>query len=158
MNPFVIVKVDITFYILHNLTSSWMVLVKAPNAQLAQDAMNNAIVRHKPNTSNLMFHSDQGTQYSSKAFIDYCFLSSAAKNLRYFTKNKPSFCQNKKIVAITSHFLKFQAQAAIKTLISSPTCPLSRFLESLKSDLKCPIIGAIAARLLYSLRFLVLLI
>jgi hypothetical protein len=26
-----------------------------------------------------------------------------------------------------SHFLKFQAQAAIKTLISSPTCPLSRF-------------------------------
>jgi hypothetical protein len=37
-------------------------------------------------------------------------------------------------VAITSHFLKFQAQAAIKTLISSPTCPLSRFLESLKSD------------------------
>jgi hypothetical protein len=29
--------------------------------------------------------------------------------------------QNKKIVTITSHFLKFQAQAAIKTLISSPT-------------------------------------
>jgi hypothetical protein len=51
----------------------------------------------------------------------------AAKNLRYFTKNKPSFCQNKKIVAIASHFLKFQAQAAINTLISSPTCPLSRF-------------------------------
>jgi hypothetical protein len=46
-------------------------------------------------------------------------------------------------VAITSHFLKFQAQAAIKTLISSPTCPLSRFLESLKSDLRCPIIGSI---------------
>jgi hypothetical protein len=44
-----------------------------------------------------------------------------------FTKNKPSFCQNKKIVAITSHFLKFQAQAAINTLISSPTCPLSKF-------------------------------
>jgi transposase InsO family protein len=47
-------------------------LSKHPNAQLAQDAMNNAIARHKPNTSNLMFHSDQGTQYSSKAFIDYC--------------------------------------------------------------------------------------
>jgi hypothetical protein len=44
-------------------------------------------------------------------------------------------------VAIASHFLKFQAQAAINTLISSPTCPLSRFLESLKSDLRCPIIG-----------------
>jgi transposase InsO family protein len=47
-------------------------LSKHPNAQLAQDAMNNAIARHKPNTSNLMFHSDQRTQYSSKAFIDYC--------------------------------------------------------------------------------------
>jgi hypothetical protein len=35
--------------------------------------------------------------------------------------------QNKKIVAITSHFLKFQAQAAIKTLISSPTCPIKIF-------------------------------
>jgi hypothetical protein len=32
-------------------------LSKHPNAQLAQDAMNNAIARHKPNTSNLMFHS-----------------------------------------------------------------------------------------------------
>jgi hypothetical protein len=41
-----------------------------------------------------------------------------------------------------------------KTLISSPTCPLSRFLESLKSDLRCPIIGSMAARLLHSLRFL----
>jgi transposase InsO family protein len=46
-------------------------LSKQPNAQLAQDAMNDAIARHKPNTSNLMFHSDQRTQYSSKAFIDY---------------------------------------------------------------------------------------
>jgi hypothetical protein len=40
------------------------------------------------------------------------------------------------------------------TLISSPTCPLSRFLESLKSDFKCPIIGSMVARLLHSLRFL----
>ena len=34
--------------------------------------MDNAINRYDPNTDNLMFHSDQGTQYSSKAFIDYC--------------------------------------------------------------------------------------
>ena len=52
----------------------------------------------------------------------------------------------------TSHFLKFQAQAAIKTLISSLICPFSRFLDSLKSDFKCPIIGSMAARLLHSLR------
>jgi hypothetical protein len=40
------------------------------------------------------------------------------------------------------------------TLISSPICPLSKFLDSLKSDLRCPIIGFIAAHLLHSLRFL----
>lgn len=34
--------------------------------------MDNAINRYNPNTDNLMFHSDQGLQYSSKAFIDYC--------------------------------------------------------------------------------------
>ena len=47
-------------------------LSKQPNTQLAQDAMDNAINRYNPNTNNLMFHSDQGTQYSSKAYIDYC--------------------------------------------------------------------------------------
>ncbi len=105
---------------------------------------------------SLKTHSKQTNppHFSNHLNQQNCFLSSTTKNLRYFTKNKPSFCQNKKIVAITSHFLKFQAQAAIKTLISSPTCPLSRFLESLKSDLRCPIIGSIAARLLHSLRFL----
>ncbi|VVH59193.1 Mobile element protein [uncultured Gammaproteobacteria bacterium] len=56
-------------------------LSKHPNAQLAQDAMNNAIARHKPNTSNLMFHSDQGTQYSSKAFIDYCNQNNIAQSM-----------------------------------------------------------------------------
>ena len=43
-------------------------LSKQPNTKLAQDAIN----RYQPNTDNLMFHSDQGTQYSSKAYIDYC--------------------------------------------------------------------------------------
>ena len=58
-----------------DLTSRQVVgwaLSKQPNTQLAQDAMDNAINRYNPNTDNLMFHSDQGTQYSSKAFIDYC--------------------------------------------------------------------------------------
>ncbi len=61
----------------------------------------------------------------------------------------------KKIAAKINHFLKFQAQAAIKTVISSPTCPLSRFLDNLKSDLRCPIIGSMAARLLHSCNSLI---
>ena len=56
-------------------------LSKQPNSQLAQDAMDNAINRYNPNTDNLMFHSDQGTQYSSKAFIDYCSKNSITQSM-----------------------------------------------------------------------------
>ena len=47
-------------------------------------------------------------------------------------------------------FFKFQAQAAIRALISSPTYPLSMFLDNLKSDCKCPIIGSMATHLPHS--------
>lgn len=43
-----------------------------PNAELAKSALNNAIARHNPNTTKLMFHSDQGIQYSAFKFVDYC--------------------------------------------------------------------------------------
>lgn len=39
-----------------------------PDSALAKMALNNAIERQLPNTNNLMFHSDQGCQYSSKEF------------------------------------------------------------------------------------------
>ena len=45
-------------------------LSQTPNAQLANDALLNAIKRKTPNTSKLMFHSDQGVQYSAKIFRD----------------------------------------------------------------------------------------
>jgi transposase InsO family protein len=38
------------------------------NAQLAKDALMNAIKREQPNTNLLMFHSDQGVQYSAFEF------------------------------------------------------------------------------------------
>ncbi|SMM98905.1 Mobile element protein [uncultured Candidatus Thioglobus sp.] len=47
-------------------------LSKQPNAQLARDALQNAIARHQPNTNRLMFHSDQGVQYCANAFAQYC--------------------------------------------------------------------------------------
>lgn len=43
-------------------------LSTTPNAQLAKDALDNAIKREQPNTNKLMFHSDQGVQYSAKEF------------------------------------------------------------------------------------------
>jgi transposase InsO family protein len=41
---------------------------QSPNAQLAKDALINAIKRDNPKTSLLMFHSDQGVQYSAFEF------------------------------------------------------------------------------------------
>jgi len=47
-------------------------LSKSPDAELAKAALNNAIKRKKPNTNKLLFHSDQGTQYTANMFAVYC--------------------------------------------------------------------------------------
>lgn len=43
-------------------------LSQSPDTQLAVDALKYAIKRQAPDTSQLMFHSDQGCQYSAKLF------------------------------------------------------------------------------------------
>lgn len=43
---------------------------QSPNAQLAIDALHHALKRQKLDTKQLMFHSDQGCQYSAKSFRD----------------------------------------------------------------------------------------
>jgi hypothetical protein len=48
-------------------------------------------------------------------FYQQTYTYDTGNNLTNLSHQKPSFCQNKKIVAIASHFLKFQAQAAINT-------------------------------------------
>ena len=47
-------------------------LSKHPNAELAKRALSNAISRKKPDLSELLFHSDQGTQYTANMFAVYC--------------------------------------------------------------------------------------
>ena len=47
-------------------------LSKSPDAQLAKAALSNAISRKQPDTSQLLFHSDQGTQYTANMFAVYC--------------------------------------------------------------------------------------
>lgn len=47
-----------------------LAISKHPNSDLAIEALNRAIKLKQPNTKKLMFHSDQGVQYSSKAFRD----------------------------------------------------------------------------------------
>ena len=47
-------------------------LSKNPNTELTKLALANAIKRKKPDTSQLLFHTDQGTQYTSNMFDVYC--------------------------------------------------------------------------------------
>jgi len=42
-----------------------------PNAELAIDALKQAIKKQQPDTTKLLFHSDQGVQYSANSFVDY---------------------------------------------------------------------------------------
>ena len=44
-------------------------LSKRPDAQLAKDALSDALNKQTPNTRKLLFHSDQGVQYSAKRFV-----------------------------------------------------------------------------------------
>ena len=44
-------------------------LSKKPNAQLAKDALSDALRKQTPNTRELLFHSDQGVQYLAKSFV-----------------------------------------------------------------------------------------
>ena len=46
------------------------VLSQTPDAKLANEALLDAVNRQQPNTRKLMFHSDQGIQYSAKIFRD----------------------------------------------------------------------------------------
>jgi len=55
--------------------------------------MDNAINRYNLNTDNLMFHSDQGTQYSSKAFIDCCSKNSITQSI-----SRKSNCWNNAVM------------------------------------------------------------
>lgn len=44
---------------------------QSPNAELAKSALQHAIKMQQPKTNQLMFHSDQGTQYSAHLFTGY---------------------------------------------------------------------------------------
>lgn len=49
-----------------------LALSKKPDTALAKAAIEDAINRKNPNTTKLLIHSDQGTQYTSNMFDKYC--------------------------------------------------------------------------------------
>jgi len=47
---------------------------QSPNAELVKEALDNAIKKQQPDTATLLFHSDQGVQYSADLFRDHLSL------------------------------------------------------------------------------------
>jgi transposase InsO family protein len=43
---------------------------EGPNAELTKSTLQHAINKHKPDTRQLIFHSDQEVQYSANLFVD----------------------------------------------------------------------------------------
>jgi transposase InsO family protein len=53
----------------------------SPTTKLVKNTLNQAITRYKPNTNNLLFHSDQGVQYTSKEFTNHLQLLSITQSM-----------------------------------------------------------------------------
>jgi transposase InsO family protein len=54
---------------------------KRPNAELAKDALSHAIRRQQPVLNQLMFHSEQGVQYSAKLFVNYLAILTVTQSM-----------------------------------------------------------------------------
>jgi hypothetical protein len=72
-----------------------------------------------------------------KVLTDNILLSTIEKIATSY-HTQPNFCQNKKIAVAISHFLKFQAQAAIKTLTNMDKDIDFDIIESYKKPITIP--------------------
>ncbi|VAW74869.1 Mobile element protein [hydrothermal vent metagenome] len=52
-----------------------------PNAELTKEALRQAIQKKRPDTTKLLFHSDQGVQYSAKTFVAYLDLFDISQSM-----------------------------------------------------------------------------
>lgn len=97
-----------------------------PDAELVKKALTNAISAHKPNTHGLMFHSDQGSQYSSYLIQETLALHGIKQSMsrrgncwdnavqeRFFRNlkseylNELSFSNHKEVVAASKDYIQY---------------------------------------------------
>lgn len=97
-----------------------------PNAVLANAALTNAIQRQRPNTQALMFHSDQGCQYSAKVFRerlkrlgieqsmsrrgncwDNAVMERFFRSLKTEKLNRLSFINHDSVVSVVEQYIQF---------------------------------------------------
>lgn len=97
-----------------------------PNAALANAALTNAIQRQRPNTQALMFHSDQGCQYSANVFRerlkhlgieqsmsrrgncwDNAVMERFFRSLKTEKLNNLSFINHDSVVSVVEQYIQF---------------------------------------------------
>ena len=123
---------------------------KHPNAELALDALNKAIKLKQPDTSQLLFHSDQGVQYSSSVFRkrlkqlkitqsmsrrgncwDNAVMERFFRSLKTERLNHLSFVNHESVVGQVNHYINFYNYKRIHSAIDYKT-PHEKFNEMKK--------------------------
>ena len=111
-------------------------LSEEPNAELAKSALEHAINKHKPDTQPLMFHSDQGVQYSAKLFVDYlndlditqsmsrranCWDGEVFRNLKTERLNYLSFINHSAVESAVTGYISFYNYKRLHSAIDYKT-------------------------------------
>ena len=125
-------------------------LSKTPDAKLAKKALTNAIATHQPKTQGLLFHSDQGVQYSAKLFketlFDHKMIQSMSRrgccwdnavqerffrNLKTEYLNGLSFMNHQSVAAAVERYIRFYNYKRLNSVIDYLT-PVQKRQELLK--------------------------
>jgi len=118
-----------------------------PNAKLAKNALADAIKRQQPNTTKLLFHSDQGVQYTAQLFTDYlqtfkitqsmsrrgnCWDNSVMerffRSLKTEKLNRLSFINHRSVVSVVENYIRFYNYKRLHSTIGNIT-PAERKIE-----------------------------
>ncbi len=120
-------------------------LSTTPDAHLAKQALTDAITRIQPNTRNLMFHSDQGVQYSATIFTnalawheitpsmsrrgncwDNAVQERFFRNLKTERLNDLSFINHQSVVTAVEQYIRFYNYRRLNSAIGYLTPNMKR--------------------------------
>lgn len=111
-------------------------LSQSPDAQLAKQALTNAIATHSPDTKKLLFHSDQGVQYTAELFKETLALHGITQSMsrrgccwdnavqeRFFRNlkteylNDLSFINHRSVITAVEHYISYYNHQRLNSAI-----------------------------------------
>ena len=125
-------------------------LSQTPDAELAKQALLHAIQMQQPDTKQLLFHSDQGVQYSAHLFKDTLKLHKITQSMsrrgncwdnsvqeRFFRNlkseylNSLSFINHQSVITAVEHYIRYYNHKRLNSAVDYLT-PVQKRLELLK--------------------------